>query len=49
MPELFSKDSRNPWLEKERGDVRRVILTAVLFASVVCAGIGWLIYALLTD
>lgn len=49
MPNPLRKDSSNPWLEKERGDVRRVILTVVLFASVACAGFGWLIYALLAD
>jgi hypothetical protein len=47
MPRLLGKDTSNPWLEKDRQDQRRVVLTAVIFAAVVIGGIALLIYALM--
>lgn len=46
MFSLFRKHDRNPWLEKDRQDARRIVLITVTLAVAVLAALGMLIYAL---
>ncbi len=48
MRRFFKRHTKNPWLDKDRHDQRRIIVTAVLFALALLGGIGWLIYALVS-
>jgi hypothetical protein len=44
--DIFSRHTSNPWIEKDRQDQRKVILTVVAITGVVATGIGLLVYAL---
>ena len=43
---FFNKGSRNPWLEKDRRDQVRIIVTALILIGMLLLGIGLLVYAL---
>lgn len=45
----FRGKTKNPWLEQDRQDQRRVIVTVLIFAAFVLTGIGLLVYAILRD
>lgn len=47
MRNFLKRDPGNPWLQKDRQDQRRIILTAVFFALAVLGGVGLLVHALL--
>jgi hypothetical protein len=49
MPRLFGKNTSNPWLEQDRQNHRKVIITVVLLVVALLAGIGLLIYAVTHD
>jgi hypothetical protein len=44
--DIFSRHTTNPWIEQDRQDQRRLILSVVVIVGVVAAGIGLLVYAL---
>lgn len=46
MFDIFSRHTSNPWIEKDRQDTRKVILTVVLLIAVLAAGVGLLVYAI---
>lgn len=47
MPDFLKRNRSNPWLEKDRQDQRRIILTAVILVLAVLGGIGLLLHALM--
>lgn len=47
MRNPFKRHTSNPWLQQDRQDQRRVILTAVVFALAVLGGVALLVHALL--
>jgi hypothetical protein len=44
--DIFNRHTTNPWVEQDRQDQRRIILTVVVIVGVVAAGIGLVVYAL---